>query len=134
MMMSACAGKTDLVSTPRKLHGINGEALYMKDPATKQVIRVIKEQYVGSPHFSAEIVKDTIRLGEKFVALIGLYNPTATVEINDLNFKLVDSKNSSPEIKKFEYAPSQPGQFTFIGVIKYDSTVVPIEYKFVVMK
>ena len=132
IVLFACNKQIEGVITPVQLHGINDTALYSIDKSNK-VITVVKPTYLKSVDYDVKIEKDTIVLAERFIGLINVYKSNFIVRIESPIEEVIIGDGSKPN-REFLYTPSTPGLFYFKGVIEYGTTVVPFEYKFIVVK
>jgi hypothetical protein len=72
-------------------------------------------------------------IGSDFKTMINVPKPEFKVTILSPSREIIlnDSVDSP---KDYSYTPKKEGVYDFNGIIEYDSTVVPFEYKFVVLK
>lgn len=120
------------VITPTRLKGINGECIYMIDRNSNEVIRVIKDEFVGKPNYHVDIRKDTLLVGETFKGFVGVFKSDIEIKVSNPIFQQVVSENSDSTIREFQFSPKSVGVYNFEGEITYDTVVVPFQYKFIV--
>lgn len=125
LVMSACG------STPKripmiKLNGVNGEALYTIDSRGK-VVLVTKESY-QTPDYNIVVASDTVPLGGDFVGMFAIMKDQYKINITSPSVKEITSDREN-----YIFTTSKIGLHQYRGQIKYDSTVVPFSYDFLVI-
>lgn len=125
LVMSACG------STPKripmvKLSGINGEALYTID-SSGEVVLVVKELY-QTPDYNIAVASDTVALGEEFVGMFSIMKDQYKINITSPSVKEITSDREN-----YIFTTSKIGLHQYRGQIKYDSTVIPFSYDFLVV-
>jgi hypothetical protein len=76
---------------------------------------------------------DTIALGSEFKAMINVPKPNFKVTIHSPSNEII-LKDSTHNPRDYSYTPEEEGVYDFTGTIEYDTTKVPFEYKFIVIK
>ena len=123
-----------------KLIGINGEANYYFDRYTNEVVLVIKPEYYRPVDYIVEINKDTLQSGDIFEASFGIFHEKFRILVNTPRKEIIEGSYSGPEPGKpyellmFKYEANRGGTYILSGQIEYDTTVVPFEYKFLVVE
>lgn len=124
-------GHTAKEAARKKMIGINGESIYVlnKDGS---IWSVYKEEY-NTNDYSVMIKGDTVALGSNFVGLLHAVSWKYKVLISSPTEAEIQS-DESHKLKEYKFTPEKEGIYEFKGVIEYDSTSVPFEYKFIVIK
>jgi hypothetical protein len=131
IMVSCIKNPPSTVLQGIELEGINGHALYFINKATGKVERVRKNEY-DKLEFKVEINKDTLQVNEEFVAYSRVFNKDFTIFISDPIKDTIHGINR-PVIESFSFKPLKEGIYDFKGKIEFDSSVIPFEYKFIVL-
>lgn len=108
--------------------GINGETTYIYSQVGNKIFAYKKEYY--NDDYAVLINSDSIRLGEDLKV-------TGTIPYEGSKFyifepypdTIVDFVNTP-----YVYHPGTTGEYSFRGLIVYDSFRIPILYKFLVVK
>lgn len=125
LVMSACG------STPKripmiKLNRVNGEALYTIDSRGK-VVLVTKGSY-QTPDYNIVVASDTVPLGGDFVGMFAIMKDQYKINITSPSVKEITSDREN-----YIFTTSKIGLHQYRGQIKYDSTVIPFSYDFLVI-
>jgi hypothetical protein len=121
-----------------ELDGINGPAYYYisKDGIVE---KVVKKEHADNQEFSIAIEKDTIIINKEFAANFSAHTDEYLVVIESPQPDTLygfHSPKKSPYLHKFEryvFRPEHIGAYDMRGYIKFDSTIIKFEYKFLVM-
>jgi hypothetical protein len=134
--LSGCGYVNNPPAKRIELNGINGPAHYYYSRNNGKLISVIKHEYTSRPlEYSLSINKDTLQVGEEFIASMAVFNPSYQIIITQPENKIITGSYDykKPEVNGFRYTADKEGMYILKGQLAYDSTIFPFEYKFIVL-
>ena len=125
-----------------RLTGINDTANYHISHNTGEVLTVMKDEYTQLTEYYIQINKDTVMLGNKFIASFFVIKPKFKISIEEPRAEVIEgafkgpdpeTKDASKDLHNFVFPTETIGMFRLKGKLEYDSLVVPFEYRFIVI-
>lgn len=119
-----------------ELNGINGSAHYYFSSKTGEVINIVKQEYINPIDYTVSINKDTLHVGEEFIVSFQVYKPQFLFTVSEpeiSTFKGMYDPNQEPISQEFIFKAHKVGIVDFKGQIEYNTTTIPIEFKFLVL-
>jgi hypothetical protein len=126
-LLSACNKKPTETAT-KKMLGINGEAIYILND-DGSIAGVVKPDYENE-YFHIILNRDTIQLGDEFVASIHVSDSSYRINISKPASQRLESGSTPIATKYYRFSPPTAGEYEFSGTIEWDSVVTPFSFKF----
>jgi hypothetical protein len=137
LSLFACNRRDADLAKQVELNGINGPAYYVLSRDEKEIIGVIKIEYLENLCCDVTINSDTLKIGEKFVADIIVRKAKYKIIISEPTPATITGSfgpdNFPQKSDGYFYTPVEPGLYNFRCRVEYDTVSVPYEYKFIVL-